>query len=297
VRSKPKNEANSLAEDSRYHWRMGSRESDLSQKALVMGILNVTPDSFSDGGCWEHEEEALNHALQMAADGADIIDIGGESTRPGSDPVGQAEELDRVIPVIKKLSKRWEGVISVDTCKAEVAEAALAAGASVVNDISGLRDPAMVDVCAASDCGIVVMHMQGVPKSMQRAPVYSDVVAEVAAFFGERLATLTAAGIEAERLCWDPGIGFGKRLADNLSLLRGVGKLGVGGRPVMVGLSRKSFLGKLLRESAMGARDAPTVALSAWTRSQGARVHRVHEVKPNREAIRMTEAIAREADS
>lgn len=260
-----------------------------------MGILNVTPDSFSDGGRWTGRDAAVAHAEELVAEGADIIDVGGESTRPGSDAVSLESELERVIPVIAALSGRWSGVISVDTSKAEVAQAALQAGASLINDITGLRDPAMVQLCAESDCGIVVMHMRGKPKTMQEAPHYDDVVREVCEFFEERLATLTAAGIAADRLCWDPGIGFGKRLEDNLALLNGIPKLTVGGRPVMMGLSRKSFIGTVLGESDLSARDWSTVGLSAWTREQGALVHRVHEVQRNREAIRMVEALARES--
>lgn len=272
-------------------WQVGSRTLDLSQKALVMGILNVTPDSFSDGGQWFDAQAALRRAEEMIAEGVDIIDVGGESTRPGSQAVSLSDELARVIPVIKELAPRWQGILSVDTSKAEVAGEALAAGATLINDITGLRDPAMVEVCAQSDCGIVVMHMKGVPKTMQVSPSYRDVVSEVAAFFQERFDSLTKAGIAPERLCWDPGIGFGKHLRDNLALLNGVGELRVGGRPVMMGLSRKSFLAKLLGEEGMEKRNASTVALTAYTSSLGARVHRVHEVRENREALRMIEAI------
>ena len=256
-----------------------------------MGILNVTPDSFSDGGKWSATANAIAHAESLIAEGADMIDVGGESTRPGSDAVSLDEELARVIPVIEGLAQKWPGVISVDTSKAQVAAEALRAGAQVVNDITGLRDSAMVQVCQESDCGVVVMHMRGKPKTMQESPAYEDVLMEVKAFFEERLATLTQAGIRAERLCWDPGIGFGKRLEDNLALLKGVPQLQVGGRPVMMGLSRKSFLGMLLEESEMSARDWPTISLTAWTRERGALVHRVHEVGKSCEALRMVEAL------
>lgn len=283
MRSKQKNEI---------RWQIGPRSYDFRTGALVMGILNVTPDSFSDGGKWHQTASAVSHARRLIEEGAGLIDVGGESTRPGSEAVSLADELARVIPVIEALAADSPVPISVDTCKPEVARQALLAGASIVNDISGLRDPAMVEVCATSDCGIVVMHMKGTPKTMQAAPRYTDVVTEVRAYFQERLQTLTGAGIAAERLCWDAGIGFGKRLEDNRALLRETGALAVGGRPVMVGLSRKSFLGKLLEEPEMASRDWPTVALSAWTRELGALVHRVHEVKANREAIRMVEALA-----
>lgn len=284
MRSKQKNEVT---------WKVADRCYDFRSGALVMGILNVTPDSFSDGGRWSQRDSALSHAESLIADGADLIDVGGESSRPGSDPVALADELARVVPVVRELAERTSVPISVDTCKAEVARQALEAGATVVNDISGLRDPAMVEVCAQSDCGVVVMHMRGVPKTMQTAPDYEDVVVEVQDYFQERLETLAAAGIAPERLCWDPGIGFGKRLEDNLALLRATGEMGIGGRPVMIGLSRKSFLAKILEEPEMEARDWPTVALTAWTRELGGLVHRVHEVKANREALRMVEALER----
>ena len=272
-------------------WQIEGHCFDFQKGALVMGILNVTPDSFSDGGQWAQKEAAIMQAEQLIAEGADLIDVGGESTRPGSEAVAVEDELLRVIPVIRELVERTSVPISIDTCKAKVARQALEAGAAVVNDISGLRDPEMIEVCAESGCGVVVMHMKGVPKSMQESPTYEDVVAEVQGFFRERLQTLTEAGISADRLCWDPGIGFGKRLEDNVALLKAVGQLDVGGRPVMIGLSRKSFLAKLLEESEMDARDWPTVALTAWSREQGGLVHRVHEVRPNREAIRMVEKI------
>ena len=272
-------------------WQIEGHCFDFQKGALVMGILNVTPDSFSDGGQWAQKEAAIMQAEQLIAEGADLIDVGGESTRPGSEAVAVEDELLRVIPVIRELVERTSVPISIDTCKAKVARQALEAGAAVVNDISGLRDPGMIEVCAESGCGVVVMHMKGVPKSMQESPTYEDVVAEVQGFFRERLQTLTEAGISADRLCWDPGIGFGKRLEDNVALLKAVGQLDVGGRPVMIGLSRKSFLAKLLEESEMDARDWPTVALTAWSREQGGLVHRVHEVRPNREAIRMVEKI------
>lgn len=284
VRSKQKNVS---------PWQVSDRRYDFREGALVMGILNVTPDSFSDGGKWSRCEAAIARAREMIAEGADLIDVGGESSRPGSDAVALKDELERVIPVIAALAKKSPVPISVDTCKSEVARQALAAGATIVNDISGLRDPGMVKVCAESDCGIVVMHMRGIPKTMQAAPEYDDVVAEVSSFFQERMETLQQAGIAPDRLCWDAGIGFGKRLEDNLALLRATRDLSIGNRPVMVGLSRKSFLAKLLDEPEMSARDWPTVGLSAWTRELGALVHRVHEVRPNREAIRMVEALQR----
>lgn len=257
-----------------------------------MGILNVTPDSFSDGGEHIGIPVALGHARRMIAEGAGIIDIGGESTRPGSEPVPEGEEIARTVPVIAALRGEWDGLISIDTSKAAVAEAALIAGADIVNDVSGLMaDPAMAGICASHGCGVVVMHMQGNPRSMQIAPHYSDVVAEVAEFFRERLRTLVMAGIDPEMLCFDPGIGFGKTLEHNLALLRGLDGLSVSGRPLLLGVSRKSFLAKILGTQDLQAREWPTVAITASTREKGVMLHRVHSVRPNIEALRMTEAI------
>lgn len=258
---------------------------------MIMGILNVTPDSFSDGGRHASPGAALARARRMIAEGADLIDIGGESTRPGAEPVDAREEIARVLPVTGALRAEWDGLISIDTMKPDVARAALAAGADVVNDVTGLRDPAMTRVCAQAGCGVVVMHMRGEPRTMQRAPEYHDVVAEVRAFFEERHSTLTAAGIDAEALCFDPGIGFGKTLNHNIALLRGLPELGVAGRPLLVGVSRKSLIARLLGSEAMADRKWPTVGLTAWTREGGARIHRVHDVRPNREALRMAEAV------
>jgi dihydropteroate synthase len=264
----------------------------------VMGILNVTPDSFSDGGEHLGTDIALEHARRMIAEGAGIIDIGGESTRPGAREVPAAEEIARTVPVVAALRAEWDGLISIDTSKAAVAEAALAAGADIVNDVSGLlADPEMAGVCARSGCGVVVMHMQGTPRTMQAAPRYSDVVAEVRAFFVERLAALTAAGVDAAALCFDPGIGFGKTLAHNLELLRSLEKISIAGRPLLLGVSRKSFIGKILGTDELDAREWPTVAITASAREKGVMLHRVHAVRPNREALRMTEAILSSRES
>jgi dihydropteroate synthase len=272
-------------------WKSRHRHLELEREAQIMGILNVTPDSFSDGGRFAAVESALEQALRMIGEGAAIIDIGGESTRPGAEPVEIAEEIERTRPVIEALRAEWNGWISIDTTKPEVARAALEAGADIVNDVSGLRDPAMVSVCAESLCAVCVMHMQGTPRTMQQAPAYEDVVAEVRAFFKERLETLTAAGIEEEHLCFDPGIGFGKTLEHNLALLRSLDQLCPANRPLLLGISRKSFIGKLLGNEAMELRDWPTVALTARAREKGVMLHRVHEVQPNLQALRMAEAI------
>jgi dihydropteroate synthase len=228
----------------------------------------------------------------MIAEGAAIIDIGGESTRPGALPIPAVEEIKRTAPIIAALRAEWSGLISIDTTKAAVAQAALVAGADVVNDVSGLRDdPEMAGLCAESGCGVVVMHRQGTPENMQRAPRYADVVAEVREYFVERLATLTAAGIAEEALCFDPGIGFGKTLEHNLALLRQLGSLSPSGRPLLLGASKKSFIGKILGCDEMQAREWPTVALSSMAREMGVMLHRVHAVRKNLEALRMTEAI------
>lgn len=272
-------------------WTNRRRSLDLTRRGVVMGILNATPDSFSDGGRHWTLAAGLQHAREMIAQGAEILDIGGESTRPGAAPVSAEEEMARVLPLIAALREGSEVLISIDTSKAEVARAALAAGADIVNDVTGLRDDRMVDVCRQARCGVVIMHMRGEPRSMQQDPHYTDVVGEVAGFFHERHTTLTAAGIDPAALCYDPGIGFGKTVEHNLALLRHLGRLPVDGRPLLLGVSRKSFIGKVLGDLAMDQREWPTVALTAWGREAGVRIHRVHEVRRNVEALRMTEAI------
>ena len=280
-----------LGESRTVNWKTGNRVLEL-KRGVIMGILNVTPDSFSDGGHFETVASALERARAMISEGAEIVDIGGESTRPGAAPVSENEELSRTIPVVEAVRNEWQGLISIDTTKAAVARAALLAGADIVNDISGLRaDAAMVEVCRVSKCGIVVMHMQGEPRTMQESPSYRDVVVEVRHYFEERFRALTAAGIEADRLCFDPGIGFGKTLEHNLSLLRDLDQLVVGQRPLLIGLSRKSFIGKVLGDDSPSLREWPTVALTAATRRKGALVHRVHAVRENRDALRMAEAV------
>jgi dihydropteroate synthase len=257
-----------------------------------MGILNVTPDSFSDGGHYATLGTALGRARQMIAEGVDLIDIGGESTRPGAMPVTEELEISRTAPVVAALRTEWDGLISIDSSKAAVARAALAAGADIVNDVSGLlRDQAMAGVCAASGCGVVVMHMLGEPRTMQVNPHYADVVASVRGFFAERLASLTAAGIAREALCFDPGIGFGKTLEHNLTLLRQLENLAVDERPLLLGVSRKSFIGQALGTDDPTAREGPSVALTAYAREKRVMLHRVHAVQPNVAALRMIEAL------
>lgn len=274
------------------NWKSSHNSFDLTSRAMIMGILNVTPDSFSDGGAHFAVEKALAHARKMISEGAEFIDVGGESTRPGALEVPAAEEISRVVPVIKELRAEWSGGISIDTSKAIVAEAAILAGADIVNDVSGLTmDPAMTQVCADSGCGVVVMHMQGEPRTMQDSPRYDDVVKEVREFFLERLDTLIAAGISEEALCFDPGIGFGKNLDHNLTLLRSLDQLSPAGRPLLLGISRKSFIGKILGTTQLSDREWPTVAITSNAREQGVMIHRVHTVKENLQALRMTEAI------
>jgi dihydropteroate synthase len=274
-------------------WQTASRTFDLAARGLVMGILNVTEDSFSDGGEWLDPGRAIQHAREMAAQGAEIIDVGGESTRPGAEPVPEAEELRRVLPVIEQLANDRRFAISIDTRKPEVARAALEAGAAIINDVSGLRHPAMREVVRATGAAAIAMHMQGEPRTMQLAPRYHDVSGEVREFFRQTYASCLASGIAPMCLAFDPGIGFGKTVEHNLTLLRDLESLRIDGRPVVLGVSRKSFLGKVLWAATLENRSWPTVALTSYGALRGANVLRVHEVQPNVEALRMTEAILR----
>ena len=245
----------------------------------LMGIVNVTPDSFSDGGRHGTVESAVSHALRLAADGADVLDVGGESTRPGAEPVPEAEELARVVPVVQRLCGETDVPVSVDTTKAAVAAAALDAGACVVNDVSGLTwDPAMVGLSADRGCGVVAMHVRGTPRDMQDDPAYGDVVAEVRDHLAARLAACETAGIAREAVLLDPGIGFGKTAAHNLALLRGVPALRELGRPVLVGHSRKRFLKALLGRE-VEERTAGTVGVSVALAGLGCDWLRVHDVR------------------
>lgn len=274
-------------------WKTNGRNLDLSAQAQVMGILNTTPDSFSDGGKFDAPAAALGHARQMISEGAAIIDIGGESTRPGALAVSAEQEIRRTAATIRAIRSEWDGLISIDTTKSSVAREALAAGVDIVNDVSGLTaDPEMAAVCAASDCGIVIMHMQGTPADMQDTPTYSDVTEDVRRFFVDRLAYLTTLGIDPTRLCFDPGIGFGKTLEHNLALLQHLPALAPSGRPLLLGVSRKSFLAKITAAAELHERDAPTAALTALARSRGIMLHRVHDVKGNLAALRATEALS-----
>jgi dihydropteroate synthase len=256
----------------------------------LMGIVNVTPDSFSDGGMYLSPEAAIAHGEELVRDGADILDVGGESTRPGAEEVPAEEELRRVLPVIEGLAG-GEAVVSIDTSKAAVAEAALDAGAAIVNDVTALRgEPEIGGLCAERGAGLVLMHMRGEPRTMQENPAYDDVVDDVKAFLAERLEAAIAAGVAEERVWLDPGIGFGKTLEHNLELLGRLGELRELGRPLVVGVSRKSFIGKI-DGSAVGERLGGTIAASVLAAAEGAGVLRVHDVAEAAQAVKLTAAI------
>jgi dihydropteroate synthase len=256
-----------------------------------MGILNVTPDSFSDGGLYFEEDKAIEHGLRMISEGADIIDVGGESTRPGSDPIPVDEELRRILPVISGLRKRTKSLISVDTSKSEVALAALTEGADIINDISALRnDPKMISVAVQADAPIVIMHMKGSPKTMQRAPHYENVLKEIKSFLKDKIDVAVENGIQRDKIIIDPGIGFGKRFEDNLTLIRNLNDFGTLDQPILVGISRKSFLGKIL-DLPPEEREEGTLASAIISVIQGAHILRVHEVAPIKRAILVAETI------
>lgn len=262
-------------------------------RPLVMGILNVTPDSFSDGGRHAALPDAIGHARQMEADGADIIDIGGESTRPGAETVDAEEEMARVIPVINSLKSKSSVLISVDTYKAKVAEAALKAGADIINDISALRfDPKMVGLVAESKVPLALMHMLGTPRSMQDDPSYQDCVGEISIFFSERIQFCQENGIDRSKLILDPGIGFGKRLQDNVAILTELHRFSELGLPLLVGASRKSFIGKLHNTGrSADSRIGGSVAAAVMAVQQGANIVRVHDVAETVEALKVVQAI------
>ncbi len=274
-------------------WRVGDRVFDCSERTLVVGILNVTPDSFSDGGRYLDRATAVAHATRMVDDGADILDVGGESTRPGSAPVSADEELERVHPAIERLAELHPAVpISIDTRKADVAAEALDAGATIVNDVSGGADPAMFDVVRDREAAVVLMHMRGDPTTMQEAPHYDDVVGEVHEYLRQRIEAAELAGIDPERIAIDPGIGFGKDLDHNLELMHGVDAFLDLGRPVLVGPSRKKFIGTIL-DLPMEERVEGTVGAVVWMVARGAHLVRVHDVKEVVRAVRVSDAIAR----
>ena len=274
-------------------WRTSRRTFDLADRGLIMGIVNVTPDSFSDGGHFARTDDAVAHALRLSDEGADILDIGGESTRPGAAAVTVEDELRRVIPVIEKLAGKTAAALSIDTSKAAVARAAAAAGAEIINDVTALQgDDDMPRVAAESGCAVVLMHMQGTPRTMQLNPHYDDVVAEVAGHLAQRVAAAQAAGIGPERIAIDPGIGFGKTVEHNMQLITGLGRFAALGHPVLLGASRKSFLATLAHCADVEDRDLPTAVLTALGYGFGARLFRVHAVHPNLQALRLAEALA-----
>ena len=257
----------------------------------IMGIVNVTPDSFSDGGRWQAEDALAARIDQLLAEGADLIDIGGESTRPFAQPVGEAEELARVLPAVRAVRRRSEVPVSVDTTKATVARAALEEGADLINDVSALRhDPAMVTVVRDSGCRVVVMHRLGTPGDMQLAPHYEDVVAEINRFLAGRIAWLEEQGVDRSRVIVDPGLGFGKTLAHNLDILRKVESFKQHGCPLLIGHSRKSFLGRLL-DLEVDERDPATAVVSALLTGRGVDILRVHDVRASRQAVLLAEAL------
>ncbi len=272
------------------------RSLPLSGTPRIMGILNVTPDSFSDGGKYLPFERAVEHGRQMAKEGADIIDVGGESTRPGSTPVPADVEISRVVPVLRALAESTDAILSIDTTKAQVARQAVAAGARIINDTSALfDDPEMADVVRESDCAVVLMHRLGTPKTMQRSPSYRSLFDEILDALAERVSVAEAAGIRGNRMLIDPGIGFGKRLMDNLALHRHLADLRNLGKPILVGASRKSFLGDLTGREP-GERVCGTAASVAVTVLGGAHVVRVHDVRETRDAVRVAAAVSEGAE-
>lgn len=273
-------------------WKVGSETHDFSARGWIMGVLNVTPDSFSDGGRFFRAKAAIEQGKKMIAHGAHIIDVGGESTRPGAEPIDSVEEMRRVLAVIEALAKEPNVLISIDTSKANVAEAALNAGAKIVNDVTGGRgDEEMLPLIARTDAGFIIMHMQGTPRTMQIAPRYTDVVTEIREFFRQQYSRALGYYIDPMRLAFDPGIGFGKTIEHNLTLLKNLPQLRVDDRPLVVGVSRKSFLGKITSRNGNGDRLVPTVAFTSLLRVNGADILRVHDVAENLEALRVGDAL------
>ncbi|MEK6601599.1 MAG: dihydropteroate synthase [Candidatus Binatota bacterium] len=274
-------------------WVLSTRRGsiDAARRTALMGIVNVTPDSFSDGGRYFDPGKAISHGIDLAREGADIIDVGGESTRPGARPLSAREEIERILPVIRGLRRAAPIPISIDTYKADVARAALAEGADMVNDISALRfDAAMAPLIAAEKVPVVLMHMQGAPQTMQQRPRYQNVVQEVREFLQSRIHFALEAGVEADRIIIDPGIGFGKELDHNLALLRGIPTLVSLGRPILVGPSRKTFIGKILEVGPEGRLEGSLAAAVAAVLA-GANMIRTHDVKEARRAIRIADAL------
>lgn len=273
-------------------WRVRDRVLRIERRPLVMGIINVTPDSFSDGGSFATTDSAIAQGLKLIEQGADILDIGGESTRPGSEPVSADEERRRVLPVMEALAKQSDVILSVDTSKAVVARDCLAVGARIINDVTALRDPEMPEVARQAGAGMILMHMQGTPQTMQQKPTYQDVVGEIGRFFEERLRACAGWGIPLENTALDPGIGFGKASQHNLQLLARLEQFGKLGRPVCLGVSRKGFIGKLLNDRPPRQRLAGSLAALCFAMARHAvHVVRVHDVEETRDAIAVFAAI------
>ena len=276
-------------------WRCREHRIVCGVRTLLVGVVNVTPDSFSDGGLRLDAEAAVAHGLELAEEGADVLDVGGESTRPGAEPVPAADEIARVLPVVERLvSKLPDTPLSIDTRKPEVARAALEAGASIVNDIGAGTEPGMFEAVREAGAGMILMHMRGEPRTMQVDPTYDDVVAEVTAFLRDRLEAAVAAGIERDRLCADPGLGFGKDLDHNLELLRATGRMREDlAVPFLVGPSRKRFIGTLTGADDPADRVEGTAGAVAWCAAEGADLVRVHDVRAMRRVVQVVDAIAR----
>ena len=278
--------------------RVGHHLLPTATRCLVMGVVNVTPDSFSDGGRYVDRDAAVAHGLALAEEGADLLDVGGESTRPGATGVDQATELARVLPVVERLAAATEVPLSIDTRKAAVARAALGAGARMVNDVSaGRDDPEVLAAAAEAKAALVLMHMRGTPATMQDDPRYDDVVGEVEAFLAERCAAAEAAGVAPDALVVDPGVGFGKRDPHNYALLAALPRLTRLGRPLMVGTSRKGFIGRALGGLGVDQREEGTAATVTWAVERGARIVRVHQVRAMVRVVRMTEALLAGAEA
>ncbi len=271
--------------------RFKKKKLDLSSRTHIMGALNVTPDSFSDGGKFFKLEDAIRQGMRMAEEGADIIDVGGESTRPGADPVPIQEELSRVIPVIKSLSKKTDVLISIDTYKAEVARQALDAGVQMINDISALRfDSEMKKIASEYKVPINLMHIKGTPKNMQKDPFYGDVIGEITEYLKQSIKIAQDAGIHKGKIIIDPGIGFGKRLEDNLNILKNLRNLSILECPILIGCSRKSFIGKILDVSVEERLEGSLAALAVAV-ANGANIVRVHDVKESKRVVSLVDAI------
>jgi dihydropteroate synthase len=275
------------------HWQLPNQTLSFGPKPLVMGIINVTPDSFSDGGRFASVNAAVAHGLELVRQGADLLDIGGESTRPGSQPISLEEELRRVVPVVRALAAQVQMPLSVDTSKAEVARQCLAAGAQIVNDVTALRgDPQMADVVRGGRVGVILMHMQGTPATMQAEPHYDDVMAEIRRFFEERLQHAAASGIAGPQAVFDPGIGFGKTLEHNLEILARLEEFQSLGRPICLGVSRKGFIGSVLHGRPVEQRLAGSLAAACWAVGRGAaQIIRVHDVRETCDAVTLLQAI------